>query len=202
MKIVDWENKISKKYEFEKFVSLEDVKDIITNYKPTNFYCALKNKNLICYLKTIDGLHYSGLNVLNGDNGESFDLFSEFISQRDDLISPIKLTELVDYFRAKGFSTLSFNELTAQQQRDIKDDLMFKISSFTENEVSDEEFYAVYVMDFNGTSVFRENTGFNKNFVVIGSVDKINISSYYPMTNGSLTETELKDFIHLVSIDE
>ena len=202
MKIVDWENKILKRYGFEKIMVLDDVKSIITNYKQTSFYCALKNEDLLLYLKTTDGLHYSGLSVLNGDNEESFDLFSKFLSQRDDLISPIKLSEIVDFFKSNGFSALPFNELTTEQQRDIQNDLMFKISWLTENEVSDEEFYAVYVMNFNGTSVFQENTGFNKNFVVIGSIDKINISSYYPMTNGGLTEAEFKDFIDLVSIDE
>lgn len=45
-------------------------------------------------------------------------------------------------------------------------------------------------------------TGFNKNFVIIGSKNGIDISSYFSMTNGKLSDDELNEFIVVVNLND
>ena len=202
MEIIDWEKKVTLKYNFEKTTKKDDLKKYIIGYEQNiqHFYVALKNENSLIYLKSVDDVHYAGVGVIDGDNVDFIGLFAEYLGKKG-YESAILLSDLIDFLKNKGFKTIEFTKLTKEQQTIVIKNGSFTINFVTENEVTDEEFYAAYVFnDLESLNYTQTNTGFSKTFVVLGSMDNKTISSYYVMTNGKLNQKDLDEFLNVVSI--
>lgn len=204
MKIIDWENKVSKIYSFIKTQNIEDLDKCIKDYDKSQarVFCALQQEDLIFYLLTNDNIHYAGMGYICGDSFKVIDLVSNYLRTMEKY-EPILLADFVAFCENSGFKKLNYEELTYAYKSIINKQLEFSVEFVSEGAVLNEDFYALYI--FNNLEEEKEyltNTGYCKNFVIIGSADGVNICSYFIMDNGRLKEDGLNKFIKTVYIKD
>lgn len=204
MEIKNWESKIEKIYNFDKITDKYQLQKYINGYEQNRpvFYAALRKDKSLIYFKTIDGIHYAGMDLIENGDVDIIKIFENYLTQRLDN-GGIVLSDLINYFKLKGFSSIEYNSLTKKQQEIVNNKDIFSIKFLTENEVTDDEFYAAYVFyDLESEKHENINTGFNANLVVLGSLDNKTIHSYCIITNGKLNKRDYNKFLEDISFYE
>lgn len=204
MEIKDWESRLEKTYNYEKINDKYKLQKYINGYEQNRpvFYTALRKDKSLIYFKTIDGIHYAGMDLIEKGNEDFIKIFEDYLTQRLDN-GGIVLSDLINYFKALGFSSVEFDNLTKKQKELVNNNDIFSIKFLTENEVTDDEFYAAYVFyDLESEKHENVNTGFNANLVILGSLDNKTICSYCVITNGKLNQEDYNKFLDNINIDE
>lgn len=204
MKIKDYEKQLSLCFHFSKSQNINDIKSCINDYSESQDFCfsVFKKGDFVFFIKTNDGIHYGGAGIIAGESTELISVMQNYLVS-EKAIHGILLKDFENFLIKCGFEKIEQNTLSERIKQKILDDLSFKINNITENEIYNDEFYAIYIFDeLIGSSSVQINTGFCKNFVIIGSDDGENISSYYPMTNGKLTDGEYNKFYNATKIDK
>lgn len=205
MKIKDWENYVSNKYNIiEKTRDFERIQDFIIDYHNDNkeFYFAIKKDNFIIYVIKDDDefniLHYRY--ELPEEQKYMMDLTMEYIELNQN--QPFNLDRQIDFYLSKGFEKKSLEELSEKEKEYYYDSYKFSIQSLTEGYISDDEFYMAYIFDdieIFKNGVRKYNSGFSNTMVFIASNDGENISDYFVHWGGFCEPKEFEKF--LIDID-
>lgn len=204
MKIKDWENYINSRYKVKKLTNTDEIKSFFPSYKEQkyNFVVAYRYGEISYFIYLKNKTEYKILSLQETQKNKNSNFiydYNKFINFYHTLEKTHNIEQYCkDIEENFNLKKLKWDMLSLEEKDVFEKYTTFNIESITEDEISNDKFYAAY--QFEEESITKRKViptlymGLTTMIVFVESKDQVNISQISMRDSGGLTTNELELF--------